>query len=46
MTGLPYRFFAMSPEYVSIDCVHFYEVPEGVSLEDFVAQLRAEQSDG
>ena len=31
-----YKFVGMSPQMVSFDCVNFYEVPDGMTLTEFV----------
>jgi YspA, cpYpsA-related SLOG family len=38
--GSPYASISLSPIYVSPDCMFFYEVPEGTSIQDFLAELR------
>jgi hypothetical protein len=29
----------VSPLYVSLDCIHFYEVPDGTDVSDFLVEL-------
>jgi hypothetical protein len=38
----PWRFFAMSPQMVSLDLERWHEVPEGVPLGEFLEILRDE----
>lgn len=35
-----YEVVDVSPLYVSLDCIHFYEVPEGMSVTEFLERLK------
>lgn len=45
MNELPYSCFGMTPLMVSIDGVHFYVVPDDMTADEFVAQLRNDTND-
>jgi|SRR5579872_601185 len=38
-----YKAVAVSPLYVSLDCVHFHEVPDGTSIKDFLRGISGNQ---
>ena len=41
--GVEYKTISVSPLLVSFDCKTFYEVPEGMTWEEFLDQSKSEQ---
>lgn len=37
--GLDYLWVGTSPTIVTKDCIHWYEVPEGVAVSEFMADF-------
>lgn len=43
---IPYKFFGLSPAWVSLDGIHWHEVPDGTSIQGFLAELSGNQALG